>query len=125
MAISSTAEVYTTLQRHLDTLLIIFIMCLKGQSISSGLSTLGNLIPDLLINQKKSLPSRKIPSSGCTGQRGWKTLSKVTSGKEKWKNTEVGLEDLMSSSCGPYFVVSDGGLTARVSQKVQKYQEIG
>ena len=41
MAISSAAEVYTVLQRHLDTLLIIFIMCLKRQRVSSGWSTLG------------------------------------------------------------------------------------
>lgn len=41
MAISSAAEVYTILQRHLDTLLIIFIMCLKRQCVSSGQSTLG------------------------------------------------------------------------------------
>lgn len=36
MAISSAAEVYTVLQRHLDTLLIIFIMHLKRQCVSSG-----------------------------------------------------------------------------------------
>lgn len=33
MAISSAVEVYTILQRHLDTLLIIFIMRLKKQCV--------------------------------------------------------------------------------------------
>lgn len=37
MAISSAVEVYTILQRHLDTLLIISIMYLKWQSVDSRL----------------------------------------------------------------------------------------
>lgn len=37
MAISSAVEVYTILQRHLDTLLIISIMYLKRQSVDSRL----------------------------------------------------------------------------------------
>lgn len=37
MAISSAVEVYTILQRHLDTLLIISIMYLKHQSVDSRL----------------------------------------------------------------------------------------
>lgn len=40
MAISSAVEVYTILQRHLDTLPIIFIMCLKKQCVNSGPSNL-------------------------------------------------------------------------------------
>lgn len=51
MAISSAAEVYTVLQRHLDTLLIIFIMCLKRQCVGSGRKS----DSELLIDQEKNL----------------------------------------------------------------------
>lgn len=57
MAISSAVEVYTILQRHLDTLLIISIMYLKRQSEDSRLKIslikAINLSEPLLIGQEK------------------------------------------------------------------------
>lgn len=62
MAISSAVEVYTILQRHLDTLLIISIMYLKRQSVDSRLKIslikVINLSELLLIGlQKKEFPN--------------------------------------------------------------------
>lgn len=61
MAISSAVEVYTILQRHLDTLLIISIMYLKWQSVDSRLQislikaiNLGELL--LIGLEKKEIP---------------------------------------------------------------------
>lgn len=67
MAISSAVEVYTILQRHLDTLLIISIMYLKWKSVDSRLKislikgiNLGELL--LIGLEKKEFPqSREVP----------------------------------------------------------------
>lgn len=67
MAISSAVEVYTILQRHLDTLLIISIMYLKWKSVDSRLKislikgiNLGELL--LIGLEKKEFPqSMEVP----------------------------------------------------------------
>lgn len=65
MAISSAVEVYTILQRHLDTLLIISIMYLKRQSVDSRLKIslikVINLSELLLIGLRKR---RNFPNPG-------------------------------------------------------------
>lgn len=76
MAISSAVEVYTILQRHLDTLLIISIMYLKRQSVDSRLKIslikVINLSELLLIGLRKR---RNFPNPGKSQnerhQAGW------------------------------------------------------
>lgn len=81
MAISSAVEVYTILQRHLDTLLIISIMYLKRQSVDSRLKIslikAINLGEVLLIGLEK----REFPQS--KEEPEWKDVGLLVEGTKR------------------------------------------
>lgn len=97
MAISSAAEVYTILQRHLDTLLIIFIMCLKSQCVSSGWSTLGTereiWFPSFWLTKRRICPARRRLTPGNKGPRGRKSFPNISI--KRW----AGLQNVQGLDC--------------------------